>query len=103
MEPTQNTERLHNRDIEWHFNLPAASYAGGVWERMICLIRITLRSLLGNQLVHDEILLTLIMEVEKILNNRPLTLQQIIEMISIPSHQASYCCYDLIQAYLLLS
>ena len=64
---------LHNRDIEWHFNKPAASHAGGVWERMIRSIRKILRSLLGNQLVNDETLLTVLTEVEKILNGRPLT------------------------------
>ena len=36
---------LHNRDVEWHFNPPAASHAGGVWERMIRSIRKILRSL----------------------------------------------------------
>ncbi|CAB4016377.1 uncharacterized protein LOC106154518 [Paramuricea clavata] len=59
--------------IEWHFNPPAASHAGGVWERMIRLIRKMLCSILGNQLVNDETLLTVITEVEKILNDRPLT------------------------------
>ena len=64
---------LRNRSIEWHFNPPAASHAGGVWERMIRSIRKILRSILGNQLVNDETLLTVITEVEKILNDRPLT------------------------------
>ena len=60
---------LRNRSIEWHFNPPAASHAGGVWERMIRSIRKILRSILGNQLVNDETLLTL-SEVEKILKDR---------------------------------
>ena len=64
---------LRNRSIEWQFNPPAASHAGGVWERMIRSIRKILRSILGDQLVNDETLLTVIAEVEKILNDRPLT------------------------------
>ena len=47
---------LRNRSIKWHFNLPAASHAGGVWERMICSIRKILRSIFGDQLVNDETL-----------------------------------------------
>jgi hypothetical protein len=58
--------------MEWHFNSPAASYAGRVWERMIRSIRKILRSILGNQLVNDETFLTVITEVEKILKDRPL-------------------------------
>ncbi|XP_006816328.1 uncharacterized protein LOC102803533 [Saccoglossus kowalevskii] len=65
--------KLSRRNIQWHFNPPAASHAGGVWERMIRSIRKILRSLLGNRLVDDETLLTFTTEVEKILNNRPLT------------------------------
>ncbi|XP_006823345.1 uncharacterized protein LOC102801063 [Saccoglossus kowalevskii] len=71
-----NRERIidsfRRRNIQWHFNPPAASHAGGVWERMIRSIRKILRSLLGNKLLDDETLLTFLAEVEKILNDRPL-------------------------------
>jgi hypothetical protein len=40
---------LRSRDIEWNFNPPAASHAGGVWERMIRSIRKILRSLMTDQ------------------------------------------------------
>ncbi|CAB4026549.1 PREDICTED: uncharacterized protein LOC102803299 [Paramuricea clavata] len=62
---------LRSCDIEWNFNPPAASHAGGVWERMIRSIRKILRSLMTDQLVNDETLATILAEVEKILNNRP--------------------------------
>ena len=72
-----NPDRIDNclrkRGIKWNFNPPHASHAGGVWERMIRSIRKILRALLGSQLVDDETLLTLMAEVEKILNDRPLT------------------------------
>ena len=44
-----------------------------MWERTVRSIRNILPSLLGGQTVNDETLLTLIAEVEKILNDRPLT------------------------------
>ena len=62
---------LRRRGVQWNFNPPLASHAGGVWERMIRSIRKILRFLLGNQLVDDQTLLTFIAEVEKILNDRP--------------------------------
>ncbi|XP_077997089.1 uncharacterized protein LOC144450360 [Glandiceps talaboti] len=65
-------DNLRRKHIQWHFNPPAASHAGGVWERMIRSIRKILRSLLGNKLVDDETLLTFLTEAEKILNDRPL-------------------------------
>ena len=46
---------------------------GGVWERMIRSVRKLLKALTGEQLISDETLLTLMAEVEKILNDRPLT------------------------------
>ena len=46
---------------------------GGAWERTIRAIRETLRALPGEQLVSDEMLRTLMSEVEGILNGRPLT------------------------------
>jgi len=65
-------ERLRQQGIEWHFNAPAASHTGGVWERMIRSIRKILRALVGNKLLDDETLMTTLCEVEKILNDRPL-------------------------------
>ena len=64
---------LLQRGISWQFNPPAASHMGGVWERMIRSVRKILRSLLKEQVVSDEVLLTLMAEVEAILNARPLT------------------------------
>ena len=64
---------LRKRGIKWNFNPPHASHDGGIWEWMIRSIRRILRALLGCQLVDDETLLTLMAEVEKILNDRPLT------------------------------
>ena len=65
--------RLRTDDVQWSFNPPEASHQGGVWERIIRSVRKILGALLKEQLVNDETLSTLLCEVEKILNDRPLT------------------------------
>lgn len=61
------------REIQWHFNPPAASHQGGVWERLIRSLRRILSSMVGDRLLNDETLRTFLTEVEKIMNDRPLT------------------------------
>nr|CAB3263159.1 uncharacterized protein LOC104265735 [Phallusia mammillata] len=63
---------LQQRDIAWSFNPPTASHMGGVWERMIRSVRKILNALLSEQTLSDEKLMTLMVEVEAILNSRPL-------------------------------
>ncbi|XP_070570012.1 uncharacterized protein [Ptychodera flava] len=91
------TDSLHSRNIQWYFNPPAASHTGGVWERMIRSVKKILRSLMSNQLVDDETLLTLLSEVERILNDRPLVQQSDdpndMEVVAI--HQTVCYCYDI--------
>lgn len=65
-------DRLRMKGVTFHFNPPLASHAGGVWERMIKSTRRILRALLKEQSVDDETLETLLVEVERILNDRPL-------------------------------
>ena len=64
---------LRQKKIIWKFNPPGASHMGGAWERIIRSIRKILKALLGQQLVTDEMLRTLMAEVAGILNSRPLT------------------------------
>ena len=64
---------MTQRGIEWKFNPPAASHQGGVWERLIHSIRRILHSMVGERLVNEETLRTFLVEVEKILNDRPIT------------------------------
>ena len=65
------------RNIKWLFNPPSASHFGGVYEREIRTTRKVLNSLLlefDNKItLSDEMLYTLMCEVENILNSRPLT------------------------------
>ena len=59
--------------IEWHFNPPHAPHMGGVWERIVRSVKQLLRHLVGERLLNDEELVSFLCEVEKILNDRPLT------------------------------
>lgn len=64
---------LAQEGIKWSFNTPAASHQGGVWERLIRSVRSVLTSVVGQQILDDEGLQTLMCEVEAILNDRPIT------------------------------
>lgn len=55
--------------IKWCFNPPAGSHHGGVWERLILMVRNVLKSVLKQQILDDEGLQTLLCEAEAILNN----------------------------------
>ena len=61
--------------VDWDFNPPLASNMGGVWERQIRSVRNVLSSLLKEHAsrLNDESLRTLLVEVEAIVNSRPLT------------------------------
>ena len=69
----QIQDDLLQRSIEWKFNPPLAPHFGGVWERIVRSVKTVLRAILGNQCVHLDTLNTSLVEVESILNSRPLT------------------------------
>ena len=64
---------LIQKEIEWHFSPPLASHMGGVWERMVKSVTTILKVLLKDQVVEDEVLATLMTEVEAILNSHQIT------------------------------
>ena len=78
----QIREELLKGSCDWvksKMNVPHASHMGGVWERQIRTVRSVLASLLerhGSQL-DDESLRTFMVEVEAIVNCRPLTVDSI--------------------------
>ena len=61
--------------MDWERNPPAASHFGGVWERQIRSVRNVLSGLLKEHAgrLNDESLHTLFVEVESIVNSRPLS------------------------------
>ncbi|XP_062538055.1 uncharacterized protein LOC134206371 [Armigeres subalbatus] len=63
-----------NSNTSWNFNPPAASHMGGSWERMARSIK-TVMQAISDHPHHpsDEILETMALEAESIVNSRPLT------------------------------
>ncbi len=63
--------------VDWEFNPASASHMGGVWERQIRTVRSVLSSLLVEHAprLNDESLRTLLVEVEAIVNSRPLSVE----------------------------
>lgn len=58
--------------INFHFNPPAAPHFGGVWEREIRSVKSALYTTVGGQPLQEEVLRTVLVEVEAILNSKPL-------------------------------
>lgn len=49
-----------------------APHFGGTWKRGIQTIKAALRGTLGSQVIMEEVLTTVLVEVEEILNSKPL-------------------------------
>ena len=73
----QKSERLPDHlareDIKWLFNLSRSPWWGGMYERWIKDVKKTLYKTLGRTTLSFEQLETVIIDIEKHLNNRPLT------------------------------
>ena len=65
-------QRLARQKIKFNFNPPAAPHFGGVWEREVRSVKSALYTCVGSQPVPEEVLLTVLLEVEAILNSKPL-------------------------------
>ena len=55
------------KEVNWHFNTPLASYFGGSWERLIRPVRKVLTSITPQTTFAEEDLTTLFVQVEGIL------------------------------------
>lgn len=70
---TSIADGLSQRKIQWSFSPPSAPYFGRVWERMMQSAKRALTRILDGQSIKDEILNSALVEVESLLNGRPLT------------------------------
>ncbi|KAJ8016407.1 hypothetical protein DPEC_G00006900 [Dallia pectoralis] len=64
--------QLAGQKVSFHFNPPASPHFGGVWEREIRSVKTALYTTVGAQPVAEEVLRTVFIEVEGILNSKPL-------------------------------
>ena len=63
-----------DRGMEWCFIPPGAPHMGGVWERMVGVVKRVLKGVMQKAVrLTDEILATFLCEVESLVNSRPLT------------------------------
>ena len=60
-------------EIEWVFNPPAAPHFGGSWERLVQIFKLSLYKVIGSRTLSDDILWTLVCEIESNMNSGPLT------------------------------
>uniref|UniRef100_A0A1I7VES3 Reverse transcriptase domain-containing protein n=1 Tax=Loa loa TaxID=7209 RepID=A0A1I7VES3_LOALO len=61
-----------NETAEWEFITPGAPWQGGVYERMVGVVKRSLRKAIGTKLLNNRGLITLVIELETIINKRPL-------------------------------
>lgn len=66
-------EALAQQGVDWQFIPKRAPWYGGFWERLIGLTKSTIKKVLGRASVNLSTLQTIIVEVEAVLNDRPLT------------------------------
>jgi hypothetical protein len=65
-------DELSARGVQWIFIPPAAPWFGGAWESSVKSTRRAVKAIMGNVVTVDEVFLTVVAEVESLLNSRPL-------------------------------
>ncbi|XP_019218180.1 uncharacterized protein LOC109203254 [Oreochromis niloticus] len=65
-------EQLAEQKIEFRFNPPGSPHFGGTWEREIRSVKTALQVVLGGNTVTEAVLQTVLIEVEGIINAKPL-------------------------------
>lgn len=63
---------VESEAIQWHFNPPSAPHFGGLWESGIKSVKTHIARVLGEQILTYEELNTLVVQIEGLLNSRPL-------------------------------
>jgi len=67
------SEALARKETEWRFIPKRAPWFGGFWERLIGLTKTSLKKTLGRTYATQENLQTIVVQIEGLLNDRPLT------------------------------
>ncbi|XP_015119446.1 uncharacterized protein LOC107042776 [Diachasma alloeum] len=61
------------KSIKWHFIPPQSLYFGGLWEAAVKSFKVNLKRIVTDELLTFEQFDTLVIEIEAVLNSRPLT------------------------------
>ena len=87
---TEVSQYLTNQRTTWKFIVAKAPWWGGFWERMVRSVKRCLRKIIGKATLRLEELNTILVEVESVINCRPLTYvydaQEGISFALTPSH-----------------
>ena len=65
--------RIVNEGVDWTFLPPYASHYAGVWERVVGMFKKHLSKISSGDILHEETFRTVIVQIEGIVNDRPLT------------------------------
>ena len=66
-------QHLRRKGLEWEFIPAGTAHVGGVWERVVALFKKSIKSATNGDTLHVDVLNTIVIEAESILNRRPLT------------------------------
>ena len=66
-------QQLQQKGIKWVLQPPALRHMSGIWERLVQTTKKHLKNVVGDGLLNDLELRTLLVEIESIVNNRPIT------------------------------
>jgi len=64
---------LVNQRISWNFIIERAPWWGGFWECLVRSVKVSLKKVLGRATLNFEQLLTLMVEIQSVINTRPIT------------------------------
>lgn len=73
MEHREVVQHFAGVQVQWTFNLERAPWWGGIFERMVRSTKRCLRKMIGRAKLSYEELLTVLIEVEMVINSRPIS------------------------------
>jgi len=77
LEELMKTSEIQNmaahQGILWRFIPERAAWWGGFWERLVRSVKVCLKSAIGKAIIPVDDLITLLTEVESVVNDRPIT------------------------------
>ena len=81
---------MNEHRISWHFIVPHGPWWGGYWERMVKIVKQTIKKILGRSTINYDEMNTILVEVERVFNSRPITYvyddQEVVSYALTPSH-----------------